>query len=93
MPLLKPVAKSVLLPSGLTAAASDKDTAIHEKIFGSGIAALIISNEEMNNIMKTVQSLKDSVLLTKGVRDTIKNEAREQKPGFLGMFIRESFNK
>ena len=59
MPLniLKTLAKSVLVPLGLTAAASATDAAIHKKMFGSGTATLIISNEEMYDIMKIVKFL------------------------------------
>ena len=46
----KPLAKSVLIPLGLTAAVSATDAAIHKKMFGSGLATLIIFNEEMNDI-------------------------------------------
>ena len=42
--LLKPLAKSVLVPLGLTAAASATDVAIHKKMFWSGMTTLIISN-------------------------------------------------
>ena len=51
---LKPLAKSVLIPLGLTAVASATDAAIHKKMFGSGNTTLIISNEKMNEIMKIV---------------------------------------
>ena len=63
----------------LTAAASATDAAIHKKMFGSGFATLIISNEEMNDIMKIFKSLEESRLLIKGVFETIKNELKEQK--------------
>ena len=63
----------------LTAAASAADAAIHKKMFGSGFTTLIISNEEMNDIMKIVKSLEESRLLIKGVFETIKNELKEQK--------------
>ena len=56
--VLKPLAKSVLIPLGLTAAASATDAAIHNKMFGFGKTALIISNEEMNYIMKIIKSLR-----------------------------------
>ena len=46
---------------------------------------LIICNEEMNDIMKIVQSLKESDLLIKDVRETIRNEAKEEKAGFPSM--------
>ena len=52
--VLKPLAKSILTPLGLTAATSATNAAIHKKIFGSGTTALITSNEELNNIMKIV---------------------------------------
>ena len=48
---------------------------------------LIISNEEMNDIMKIVKSLEESGLLIKGVSETIKNEAKEQKGGFVEMLL------
>ena len=85
--VLKPLAKSILRPLGLTAAALATDAAIHKKMFGSGTTTLIISNEEMNDIMKIVKSLEDSGLLIKGVGQTIKNEAKEQKGGFLSMLL------
>ena len=73
----KSLAKSVLIPSGLTAAASATDTAIYKKAFGSGVTTLIISNEEkINQIMKTVKSFDKSGLMIKGVSETIKNEAK-----------------
>ena len=71
--VLKPLAKSILIPLGLTAAVSATDTAMHKKYFGSGNTKLIISNEEMNDIMKIIQSLEESVLLIKSVSKTIKN--------------------
>ena len=83
--VLKPLAKSVLIPFGLTAAAAAAtDAAIHKKMFGSGMTTLI-STEETNDIMKVVKSLEESGLLIKGVRETIENDAKEQKGGFLGM--------
>ena len=59
--VLKPLAKSVFIPLGLTAAASATDTAIQKEIFGSDLTALIILNEKMNDIMKIVKSLKNLV--------------------------------
>ena len=80
--VLKPLAKCVLIPLGLTAAVSATDAALHKKMFESGAARLIISNEEMNNIMKIVNSLEESGLLIKGLGATIKSEAKEKKEGF-----------
>ena len=63
--VLKPLAKSVLMPLGLTAAVLATDVAIHKKMFGSGFTTLIISNEEMNDFMKIVKFLEESELLIK----------------------------
>ena len=89
-PLMKvaiPLAKNVLAPLGITAAASVIDAGIQKKIHGSGTATLIISNEEMNDIMEIVQVLEDSNILLKGVNKSIKNETKEQKGGFLSMLV------
>ena len=89
-PLIKveiPLAKNVLAPLGIKAAASAIDAGIQKKIHGSGTTTLIISNEEMNDIMKIVQTLEDSNILLKGVTKTIKNETKEQKGGFLNMLL------
>ena len=56
-------------------------------MLGSGMTTLIISNEEMTDIMKIVKSLEESDSLIKGVSKTIKNEAKEQKQGFLGILL------
>ena len=61
----------------MTVAVSATDTAIQQKI----------SDEEMEDIMKIIKSLKKSALLIKGVSETIKNEAKEQKDGFLDMLL------
>ena len=81
--VFKPLAKSVLIPLGLTAVATATDAAIHEKMFGSRTTTLIISNEEMNDIMEIVNSLEESGLLIKSISETIKNKAKEQKEDFL----------
>ena len=81
-PLMKaavPLAKNVLVPLGVTAAASAIDAEVQNKIHGSGETTLIISNEEMNDIMKIVQALEDSNILLKGVTKTIEKETKEQK--------------
>ena len=80
--ILKPLAKSISISLGLTAAASKTDAAIHKKMFGSGLTTLIISNEEMNHIMKIVKCLEEPGLSIKGLSETINNEAKEQKGGF-----------
>ena len=85
--VIKPLAKSVLIPLGLTAAASAADAGIHKKILGSGNATLILSNNEMEDIIKIVKYLEDSCLLLKGVTETVQNEVKEQKGGFLSMLL------
>ena len=85
--VIKPLAKSVSVSLGLTAAASAADAGIHKKILGSGTTISIISNEEMNDIMKIVEALEDSNILLKRVTKTIKNETKEQKGGFLSILI------
>ena len=65
-PLMKvaiPLAKNVLAPLGITAAASAIDAGIQKKTHGSGTTTLIISNKEMNDIMRIVQTLEDSNIL------------------------------
>ena len=77
-PLMKvavPLAKNILAPLGIIAAASAIDAGIQKKIHGSGTTTLIISNEEMYDIIKIVQALEDSNILLKRVTKTIKNEA------------------
>ena len=67
-PLMKvavPLAKNILAPFGITAAASAIDAGIQSKIHGSRTATLIISTEEMNDIVKIVQALEDSNVLLK----------------------------
>ena len=84
--LMKPLAKSVLIPTGLSAASPAADSEIHKKILRSGTTTLIISNDETEDIIDIVKSLEDSGLLLKGVSETIQNETKEQKVGFLSMF-------
>ena len=95
--VIKPLAKSVLVPLELTAAASSADVGIHKKIVGSdkrlldlalpNNTTLIISNDEMEDIIKIVKSLEDSGLLLKGVSETVQDEAEEQKGGLLSMLL------
>ena len=88
--VIKPLAKSVLIPLGLTAAASAADAGIHKKILGSehnNTTTLIISNDKMKDIIRIVKSLDDSGLWLQGVSETIQNEAKEQKRWFLSMLL------
>ena len=84
---VKPLAKSVLVPFGLTVAAPATDAAAHKKMFGSGTRSLdsanettsIISNEKMNDNMKITGCLEEYGLLIKGLKKTFKNESKKQK--------------
>ena len=94
--VIKALAKSVLITLGLTVAASAADAGIYKNIVGSGkrpiestlhIATLITSNDEIEDIIKMVKFLDDSSLLWKGISQTVQNEAKEQKGGFLSMLL------
>ena len=85
--VLKPLSKRVLILLGLIVAASATDVAIDKKMFGSGMKTLRIFNEEMNYIMKIVKFLEESSLLIKGVSETIKIEAKEEKFEFFSMLL------
>ena len=101
-PLLKvglPLMKSVIKPLGLLglpAVSSAIDAGFQKKIYGSGATKgagasqvkLIIENEDMNDIIKIIKALENSGILLKGVTETIKNETKEQRGGFLSMLLR-----
>ena len=77
LPLIKivitPLAISVLIPLGLTTAASAADARIHKKISGSGNnTTLILSNHDIEDLIKIVKSQEDSGLLLKGVTESFK---------------------
>ena len=81
-PLMKvaiPLAKNVLAPLGISAAASAIDALIQKKMHGSEATILITSNEEMNGIMKIFQAFEDSNILLNGVTKTIKNETKKKQ--------------
>ena len=76
LPLMKdtltPLAKSVLVPLGLTPAASATNAAVQKKIFGSGTTTLAFSNEGSHDIMKIIESFEESGLFMKGVSEIVK---------------------
>ena len=86
--LIKPLAKSALIPLGLTTAASTADAGIPKKSQDQATLRiiLIISKDELKDI-KLVKSLEDSGILLKGVSETIQNEDKEQKGVFLSMLL------
>ena len=85
--VLKSLAKNVLLPFGVSEGIPASDATIQKKIYGSGTTALIILKEEMGDIMKIVKLLEESGLLMQGISETVKNETKEQKGGFLLMLL------
>ena len=89
-PLMKvefSLANTLLAPLGITAAASAIDTGSQKKIHGSWTTTLIISNEEMNDLMTLVQPFEHSNILLKGLTKTIKNETKDQKGEFLTILL------
>ena len=82
-----PLAKNVLASLGISATMSAIDGNIKKKMLGSGTTTLIISNDEMDDILEIVKSLEDSNVLLKGVGETIQHEAKEQRGGFLSMLL------
>ena len=96
--VLKPLAKSVLTPLGITAVASARYVAIQKKTLESCMATVIISNEKINDIMKIV-NLEESGLLIQGVSETnkiietIKNEVKKKKAkGSISWYVIEYIN-
>ena len=94
LPLIKNVitswAKSVLIPLRLTAAAAAAaaDAEILKKTLGSGgHTTLIISNKDIEDLIKIVKSLEDFVLLLKGVTESAQNEVKEKKGGSLSTWL------
>ena len=75
--------KKNLAPLGLTAAMSAIDAGIQKKMHGFRTTTLIISNEELKDIMKIGQALEDSNILLTGVTKTIKNETKKNEPFYL----------
>ena len=76
--VLIPLAKSILIPLGLEAAAPATDASFQKKIYGSGMTTLIILNEEMDDILKIVQYPKEVGLSLKLINWTIENKAKKK---------------
>ena len=83
--VFEPLPKIVLILLGLAAAATE--AAIHKNMFGSGVTILIISNEEVNNIMKIIKSLEESDLLIKKVLKQLKMKQKNKEKGLLSMLL------
>ena len=73
---------------GVTAAASATDARINKKKLGSGChTTLIISYDDMQDLLKIIKSLEDSGIILDGITKAIKDEVKEQKGGFLSMLL------
>ena len=84
-PLMKPalaLVKNTLVPFGISATSSASDAGIQNKVHGFETTTLIVSNKEINDMMKIVQFLEDSNISLKRITKTIENETEEQKRNF-----------
>ena len=64
------------------------DAVINKKILGSGNhITLVISNDDMQDLLKIVKLLEDRCILLDGINETVENEVKEQKGGFLSMLL------
>ena len=71
--------KNILAPLGLSAVMSATVAAIQKKMYRSGMAALIIANDDLDDLMKIITVLEEHDILLKGTSKTIENETKEQK--------------
>ena len=88
--LIKPaisIGKNILAPLGLSAAISATDAAIQKKLYGSGNKTLIISNNDLNDLIKIATALEEHDILLKGTNKAIKNKIKKQEGGFLSMLL------
>ena len=84
--ILEPLAKRFVVPLGLTVQQHRQQMRLfRKKMFGCGMTTLTISKEEMNDIIKIVKPLEQSILLIKDISE--RHEAKEQKGGFLSMLF------
>ena len=66
---------------------SATDPAIQKKMYGSGMTTLVISNNDLNDLIKIVTALEEHDILLKGTSKTIKNNTKKQEGGFLSMLL------
>ena len=88
--LIKPaisIGKNILAPLGLSAAMSPTDAAIQKKMYGFGNKTLIISNNDLNDLIKIATALEEHDILLKGTNKAIKNKIKKQDGGFLSMLL------
>ena len=66
---------------------SATDAAIQKKMYDSGNTTLIISNDDLDDLIKIVTALEEYDILLKGTSKTIKNKTKKQEGGFLKINI------
>ena len=88
--LIKPafsIGKNILASLGLSAAMSTTDASIQKKMYGSGNTISIISNDDLDDLIKIVTALEEHDILLKGTSKIIKNNTKKQEGGFLSMLL------
>ena len=83
--LVKPaisIGKNILAPLGLSATMSATDAAIQKKMYSSGSTNLIISNDDMKDLIKIVTALEDHDILLKGISKKLKMRLKNKKEDF-----------
>ena len=83
--LIKPaisIGKNILAPLELSAAMSATDPAIQKKIYDLGNTTVIISNDDMDDLIKIITALEEHDILLKGISKKIKNETKKQEEDF-----------
>ena len=84
--VLKSLAKRLLKLLRLTTTSSVVDAGFRKKMFGPGTKLLVISNEEIKDIMEIVKSLESAGLLIKIVIKTIKMKQMNKEMNFVVCF-------
>ena len=82
MKVALPLTKDIVAPLGLTTTSSAIDAGIQKKVNGSGTTTLIVSNEEMNNIMEIVETLESSGIILRGITKTIEKKTKFKNADF-----------
>ena len=88
--LIKPaisIGKNILAPLRLSAAMSATDAAFERKMYGSGNKTLMISNNDLNDLIKITTALEEHDILLNGMSKTIKNKIKKQEGGFSSMLL------
>ena len=83
--LVKPaisIVKNILAPLGLSVAMSATDDAIQKKMYSSGNKASIISNDDLNDLIKIATTLEEHDILLKRTTKTVKNNTKKKKEDF-----------